>query len=229
MQPILDIAKRHSLLVIEDAAQAHGAEYQGRRVGALGDIGCFSFYPTKNLGAAGEGGMAVTNHPEYARKMRVLRDWGQEQKYRPSLKGFNYRLEGLQGAILRVKLRRLESWTDQRRQSAVLYDRLLAETGVTTPYTQPDSRHVYCLYTIQSPQRDTLQQNLQAAGIGTAVHYPVPVHLMTAYSDPRYQEGDFPAAEQCCRSVLSLPMHPHLTEQQVRQVCEQIRLATQPD
>ena len=222
MHPILAVAKKHSLIVIEDAAQAHGAEYKGRRVGSIGDIGCFSFYPTKNLGAAGEGGMVVTGNAEYARKIRCLRDWGQEQKYRPTLKGFNYRLEGLQGAILRVKLRRLEAWTEMRRQWAALYDQLLAGTEVTAPYADPDGRHVYCLYTIQSQRRDQLQQQLQAAGIGTAVHYPVPLHLMTAYADPRYKEGDFPVSEQCCRSVLSLPMYPHLEKEQVCQVCEQI-------
>jgi dTDP-4-amino-4,6-dideoxygalactose transaminase len=230
MGPIMAIAKKHSLIVIEDAAQAHGAEYKGRRVGAIGDIGCFSFYPTKNLGAAGEGGMAVTNNPEYARKMRCLRDWGQEQKYRPSIKGFNYRLEGLQGAILRVKLRRLEAWTEMRRQLAGVYDCSLAQTHITPPYASPDSRHVYCLYTIQSPQRDQLQQALQSEGIGSAVHYPVPIHLMQAYADKRYKEGDFPVAEECCRSVLSLPMYPHLEKEQVCQVSKSInRLAQAPD
>ena len=230
MDPIMAIAKKHSLIVIEDAAQAHGAEYKGRRVGAIGDIGCFSFYPTKNLGAAGEGGMAVTNNPEYARKMRCLRDWGQEQKYRPTLKGFNYRLEGLQGAILRVKLRRLEAWTEMRRQLAACYDQLLAEAPVTLPYSGPDGRHVYCLYTIRSPKRDQLQQALQSHGIGTAVHYPVPIHLMAAYADSRYKEGDFPVAEECCRSVLSLPMYPHLEKDQVCEVSNLINiLARSPD
>ena len=223
LDPILAIAKKHSLLVIEDAAQAHGAEYKGRRVGARGDIGCFSFYPTKNLGAAGEGGIAVTNNPEYAHKMRVLRDWGQEQKYRPSIKGFNYRLPGMQGAILRVKLRRLDAWTEKRRELAALYDRLLANTGVRLPWVQADLQHVYCLYTIQSPDRDGLQKALQTAGIGSAVHYPVPIHLMPAYADSRYQAGDFPVSEHACETVLSLPMYPHLEACQVEQVCEAIR------
>jgi dTDP-4-amino-4,6-dideoxygalactose transaminase len=223
MDPILAIARKHKLIVVEDAAQAHGAEYRGRRVGAIGDIGCFSFYPTKNLSAAGEGGMAVTNNPEYAHKMRVLRDWGQETKYRPILKGFNYRLPGMQGAILRVKLGRLEAWTEMRRKLAAEYDRLLSNLEIVTPYASPENRHVYCLYTIRTEGRDPLQQALQAAGIGCAVHYPMPAHRLPAYADSRYGEGDFPVSEECCRTVLSLPMYPHLEPGQVHQVCEVVR------
>ena len=220
MDPILEMARRHKLVVIEDAAQAHGAEYQGRRVGSIGDIGCFSFYPTKNLGAAGEGGMAVTNNPEFARSMRILRDWGQEEKYRPTRKGFNYRLPGMQGAILRVKLRRLEAWTEARRSLAAEYDRLLAGSPVVTPLAAPDSRHVYCLYTVRTPQRELLQGALKEAGIGSAIHYPVPIHRMPAYDDGRYGEGDFPVSEECSRTVLSLPLYPHLEKLAVQQICE---------
>lgn len=218
MDHILDIARRHNLIVIEDAAQAHGAEYKGRRVGTIGDIGCFSFYPTKNLGAAGEGGMVVTNNPEYARKVRLLRDWGQEQKYRPSMKGYNYRLEGMQAAILRVKLRKLEEWTEARRAVAREYDRLLAPCDILRPKVAADVRHVYHLYTIRSPERDRIQAELTAAGIQTAVHYPSPIHLLPAYADPRYQAGDFPAAEECSRTVLSLPLHPYLTPEEIDRV-----------
>jgi len=227
MDPILDIARRHKLVVIEDAAQAHGAEYRGRRAGGIGDIGCFSFYPTKNLGAAGEGGMLTTNNPEYARTAALLRSWGEEQRYRPRLKGYNYRLPAIQAAILRVKLRRLERWIEARRAFAEEYDRLLQNAGVARPHVIDGGRHVYCLYTIRvtggrAADRDALQRGLEGAGIPSAVHYPLPIHLMPAYADARYKAGDFPAAEDCARTVLSLPMHSHLTSAQVEQVASQI-------
>ena len=222
MDPILDIARRHKLAVIEDAAQAHGAEYHGRRAGGIGDIGCFSFYPTKNLGAAGEGGMLTTNNPEYARTAALLRSWGEEQRYHPSLKGFNYRLPALQAAILRVKLPRLEQWIEARRALAREYDRLLEHSNVTRPHALPEARHVYCLYTIRTAGRDALQRGLEAAGIQSAVHYPLPIHLMTAYADARYKAGDFPVAEECARTVLSLPLYSHLPAEQVEQVAAKI-------
>jgi len=226
MDPILDIARRHKLAVIEDAAQAHGAEYKGRRVGAIGDLGCFSFYPTKNLGAAGEGGMVTTNNQEYARTLSLLRNWGEERRYHPVLKGFNYRLPAIQAAILRVKLKRLEQWTDARRALAAEYDRLLQDTSVTTPPTLPDTRHVYCLYTIRSENRDELQRGLAAAGIQTAIHYPTPIHLMPAYADARYKAGDLPEAEATARTVLSLPLYPQLNGAQVAEVAAEVaRLA----
>ena len=222
MDPILDIARRHKLIVIEDAAQSHGAEYRGRRAGGIGDIGCFSFYPTKNLGAAGEGGLLTTNNAEYARMAALLRSWGEEQRYRPRLKGFNYRLPSIQAAILRVKLRRLEAWTEARRARAAEYDGLLDGSGVTRPHKMKDSRHVYCLYTIRAADRDALQRGLQAAGIQTAVHYPLPIHLMPAYADARYKAGDFPVAEACANTVLSLPLHSHLSASQVEQVAARV-------
>jgi dTDP-4-amino-4,6-dideoxygalactose transaminase len=222
MDPILDIARRHKLIVIEDAAQSHGAEYHGRRAGSMGDIGCFSFYPTKNLGAAGEGGLVTTNNAEYARMAALLRSWGEEQRYRPSLKGFNYRLPSMQAAILRVKLRRLEAWTEARCARAAEYDGLLEGSGVTRPHKMKDSRHVYCLYTIRAADRDGLQKGLQAAGIQTAVHYPLPIHLMPAYADARYKAGDFPVAEACANTVLSLPLHSHVSASQVEQVAARV-------
>ncbi|HVT92742.1 MAG TPA: DegT/DnrJ/EryC1/StrS family aminotransferase [Bryobacteraceae bacterium] len=218
LDPILDVARRHNLAVIEDAAQAHGAEYKGRRAGSIADIGCFSFYPTKNLGASGEGGMAITSNPEFARKMRMLRDWGQEQKYRPVLKGFNYRLEGLQGAILREKLKHLDRWTEHRRTCAAFYDAHL-NSSVVIPRTLEGVRHAYHLYTVRVLHRDAVQHQLQAAGIQTAVHYPVPIHLLPAYADARYAAGDFPASEDASKSVLSLPLHPRLTMAQIGRVC----------
>jgi len=222
MYPILEIARRHKLVVIEDAAQAHGAEYNGRRTGSIGDIGCFSFYPTKNLGAAGEGGLVTTNNPEYARTIRSLRNWGEERRYYPVLKGYNYRLSGLQAAILRVKLSRLEQWTEARLKLATEYDRLLEDSEVLRPAVLSQVRHVYCLYTIQASGRDRLQQELEGAGIKTAVHYPVPIHLMPAYTDERYKAGNFPIAEACARAVLSLPLYPHMSSGQVLQVAQEV-------
>jgi dTDP-4-amino-4,6-dideoxygalactose transaminase len=218
MEPILETARRHGLIVIEDAAQAHGAEYKGRRVGSIGDIGCFSFYPGKNLGAYGEGGMAVTNNPEYANTMCMLRDWGQERRYHHVLKGYNYRMDGIQGAILRVKLRYIEAWTEARRAHAAQYDELLANSDVKTPVVMPYSRHVYHVYAVRSPQRAILQQKLQEQGIQTGIHYPIPVHLQPAYADLGYQPGDFPNSELAANEVLSLPMYAELSEEQVKVV-----------
>ncbi len=218
MDPILEIARRHGLTVIEDAAQAHRAEYKGRRVGSIGDLGCFSFYPGKNLGACGEGGMVVTNNPEYACNIKMLRDWGQERKYHHVLKGYNYRMDGIQGAILRVKLRYLDKWTEARRAHAALYDELLVDSGVKTPTIMPYSHHVYHIYAVRSRQRDALQQRLHAQGIQTGIHYPVPVHLQPAYADLGYQARAFPHSEAASREVLSLPMYAELTTESQTQV-----------
>jgi len=219
MEPILDIARRHGLIVIEDAAQAHGAEYKGQRVGGIGDIGCFSFYPGKNLGAYGEGGMLVTNNPNYERKARILRDWGQESRYHHVFKGYNYRMDGIQGAILRVKLQYIEQWTETRICHAAQYDRLLADAAVKTPVAMPYSRHVYHIYPVRSQNREVLQTALQNQGIQTGIHYPIPVHLQPAYADLGYQAGDFPVAEKIAGEVFSLPMYPELSEEQVSAVC----------
>lgn len=224
MDPILDIAKRHGLLVIEDAAQAHGAEYKGKRVGSIGDMGCFSFYPGKNLGAYGEGGMVVTNNAEYTRTIRMLRDWGAEQKYQHVLKGYNFRLEGIQGAVLRVKLRHLETWTEARRTAASHYDELLSDSDVLTPAAMPYARHVYHIYAIRSPQRGEWQQALQAKGIQTGIHYPIPVHLLPAYADLGYSKGDFPHSEQAANEVLSLPMFAELSRAQCKEVSEAVAM-----
>jgi dTDP-4-amino-4,6-dideoxygalactose transaminase len=223
MDPILDIAKRHGLVVIEDAAQAHGSEYKGRRAGSLGDLGCFSFYPGKNLGAYGEGGMVVTNNPDYARTMRMLRDWGAEKKYEHVLKGYNYRLEGIQGAVLRVKLRHLEDWTEARRSAASRYDRLLDGTGIATPEAMSYARHVYHIYAIRTRYRRAWQEALQSQGIQTGIHYPIPVHLLPAYADLGYKAGDFPHSEQAADEVLSLPMFPELSATQSEAVCDALK------
>lgn len=223
MAPILEIARRRGLRVIEDAAQAHGAEYRGQRVGAIGDIGCFSFYPGKNLGAIGEGGMVVTNDADDARTVRMLRDWGAERKYHHVMKGFNYRLEGIQGAVLRVKLRRLEQWTEARRAVAARYDARLQGAGVGTPCAMDYARHVYHIYAVRTPQRDALQQGLQARGIATGIHYPVPVHLQPAYADLGHEVGDFPHSERAAREVLSLPMYAELAPAMQDEVITAVR------
>jgi dTDP-4-amino-4,6-dideoxygalactose transaminase len=223
MDPILEIAKRHGVKVIEDACQAHGAAYKGRPVGALGDAGCFSFYPGKNLGAYGEGGMVVTNNAAMAKHIRMLRDWGQDRKYHHVLKGFNYRMEGLQGSILRVKLRHLDHWTEARRTHAVEYRRLLRDSGVEIPIEAPYARHVYHVYAVRTPDRATLQRTLQSNGIGSGIHYPVPVHLQPAYADDAYGPGDFPHAERAANEVLSLPMYPELSFTNVEMVVAAVK------
>ncbi|KOP25817.1 erythromycin biosynthesis sensory transduction protein eryC1 [Hapalosiphon sp. MRB220] len=226
MNPIMEIARRYGLIVIEDAAQAHRAEYKGQRIGSIGDIGCFSFYPGKNLGAYGEGGAVVTNNPEYARIIKILRDWGQEQRYHHVLKGYNYRMDGIQGAILRVKLRYLDAWTEARRKHAALYDKLLVNSGVITPKVMPYSHHVYHVYAVRTSQRDLLQQKLKEREIQTGIHYPIPVHLQQAYADLGYKVGDFPCAELVANEVLSLPMCAELSSEQIEfvsaAVCESI-------
>jgi dTDP-4-amino-4,6-dideoxygalactose transaminase len=211
LDPILEIAHRHGLHVVEDAAQAHGGEYKNHRVGGLGAFGCFSFYPGKNLGAYGEGGMVVTSDAEAAHTLRMLRDWGQARKYEHVLKGFNYRMDGLQGSILRVKLRHLEEWTQARRARAATYRTLLAESELQLPEEMPYARHVYHVFAVRTPQRDELQRALLAHGVQTGIHYPVPVHLQPAYADLGYNKGDFPCAERAANEVLSLPMYPELS------------------
>jgi dTDP-4-amino-4,6-dideoxygalactose transaminase len=225
MDPILDIARRRGLLVIEDAAQAHGAEYKGRRAGSMGDVGCFSFYPGKNLGAYGEGGAVTTNNPELARTVRMLRDWGAETKYHHVLKGYNFRLEEIQAAVLSVKLRHIEAWTEARRAHARRYAALLAGTPVVTPREMDYARHVYHVYAIRSSDRDSLQRSLNAAGVHTGIHYPIPVHLLPAHADLGYAPGDFPHAERAAAEVLSLPMYAELTDEQLETVADAVRMA----
>jgi dTDP-4-amino-4,6-dideoxygalactose transaminase len=218
MDPILDVARRHGLTVIEDAAQAHGAEYHGRRCGSIAEIAGFSFYPGKNLGAYGEGGALTTTRADVAATVRALRDWGQERRYEHRLKGFNYRMDGIQGAILRVKLRYLEQWTRQRQQVAAWYGEHLDPTVVRVPSTRPGCRHVFHVYVIRSSQRDRLRAALGEAGIQFGVHYPIPVHLQPAHADLGYHAGDFPVSEAVAAEVLSLPIFPEMTLDQVKTV-----------
>ncbi len=217
MDPIMEVARRHRLVVIEDAAQAHGAKYKGRPVGSIGDMACFSFYPGKNLGAYGEGGAVTTSNDEYARTIRMSRDWGQDRKYHHVLRGYNYRMEGLQGAILRVKLRHLESWTEARRTIAAKYNEFLADSELVRPSEMPWARHVYHAYTLRADDRDALQAALQEKGIQTGIHYPVPVHLQPAYAELVHTLA-LPQSEKAAAEVLSLPLFPELTNDQIQRV-----------
>src|SRR5581483_11449148 len=219
MDPILDIARRHNLLVIEDAAQAHGAEYKGRRAGSMGQMACFSFYPTKTLGAYGEGGMVVTNDSEYQKTIRLLRDWGTEKKYHHALRGYNYRLEAIQAAILRVKLKYLDRWTAARQAHAAHYTELLKNSGVQTPAVLPDRRHVFTVYAVMANHRDHLAEALGARQIQTTTHYPFPIYDLAAHADLGYRHGDFPNAERAAARQLSLPLYPEMTSEQIEEIC----------
>lgn len=220
--PILALAEKHKLDVIEDAAQAHGSLYRGKRVGAMGRVGCFSFYPGKNLGAYGEGGAIVTSDESVARHARLLRDHGSEKKYHHEIVGYNFRLEGIQGAVLNVKLKYLDQWNDLRRQHAAQYNELLADSGLVLPREMDYARHIYHLYVVQTDDRDGLQQALTAADVQTGIHYPIPIHLQPAYASLGHAAGDFPEAERQARRVLSLPMFPELTGEQIELVANAI-------
>jgi dTDP-4-amino-4,6-dideoxygalactose transaminase len=225
MDPIVAIAQRHGLTVIEDAAQAHGARYKGRPCGSIGQLAGFSFYPGKNLGAYGEGGAAVTSDPAFARTMRLLRSWGEERRYEHAIKAFNFRMDGIQGAILRVKLRHLEDWTEARRARAADYRQAFANSDVRVPVEAEGCRHVYHVYAVRLRNRDATRLRLQEKGIQTGVHYPIPVHLQPAYADLGYRGGDFPVAEEVASEVLSLPMFPEMTSAQVFEVAEAVLAA----
>lgn len=220
--PIFEIARRHGLIVIEDAAQAHGAEYEGRRVGPLGLAGCFSFYPSKNLGAYGEAGAIVTNDEELAQRARLLRDHGSERRYYHEILGYNFRMEAIQAAVLNVKLRHLDDWNALRRARAARYHELLQDCGVVLPREMSYARHVYHAYVVQSDARDELRRRLSNAGIQTGIHYPVPIHLQPAYASLGSRRGDFPETERLSDRVLSLPMFPELTDEQMKAVADSI-------
>ena len=223
MDPILDVAQEHGLKVIEDAAQAHGATYDGRRVGSLGDVACFSFYPAKNLGAYGDAGAVTSNDPVIADRVRVLSNHGRSQWYEHISIGYTYRLDALQAAILRVKLAYLDDWNEARRRIADRYGEALSGTELVMPQEASRCRSVYHVYVVRSQQRDRLVGYLREKGIGVAVHYPIPVHLQPAYSHCNWREGDFPVAERCAKEVLSLPIYAELTAGQVEEVAEAIK------
>ncbi len=215
MYPLLEIARRHGLILIEDAAQAHGAEYRGCRAGSMGDIAAFSFYPGKNLGAYGEGGAVVTRSAAWADRIRLLRDWGAPKRYHHELKAFNYRMDGIQAAILNVKLKFIEEWTEARRRHAATYTRLLSAVDVQTPWVRPDCRHVFHIYALRSTRRDDLLKDLTAKGVGAGLHYPFAIHELPAYANLGYKRGTFPEAERAAAEELSLPIYPELTSEQL--------------
>ena len=225
MSSICAIAEAHGLHVIEDAAQAHGATHKGRPAGSFGAIGCFSFYPGKNLGAYGEGGAAVTSNADLAHKMRVLRDWGQEEKHHHVMQGYNARMDGIQGAVLRIKLRHLDKWTDARRAHAARYEELLGNTPIGRPAVSPEDRHVFHVYSVLLDDRDQVQSALNAKEIGTNIHYPIPVHMQVAHADLGYGEGDVPVSERLAAGFLSLPMYAELADEQVETVTRELRRA----
>lgn len=226
MEPILEIARAHGLVVIEDAAQAHSAVYHGRPVGCFADMACFSFYPAKNLGACGEGGALTTDDDVLARRVRTLRDWGQQEKYIHAVHGFNFRMDAIQGAVLGVKLPHLEAWTAARREIARRYDANLSRIGLHGPQPGPDGEHVYHVYAVRTAERDRVRKLLSEAGIATGIHYPVPVHLQPAYAEFGHVPGDFPATESFAAQTLSLPIYPEMTMSQVDRVCDVLEQVT---
>jgi len=223
MEAILAVTQQHDLAVVEDCAQAHGARYRGQRVGSFGDAAAFSFYPTKNLGAAGDGGMVVTNRSDVAERLRLLRQYGWARRYVSQVRGSNSRLDELQAAILRVKLRYLEAWNERRRELAAWYATLLANTSLVVPRAVGDVTHVYHLYVVRAQERDLLLADLHEHGIGAQVHYPVPVHLQPAYADLGFGPGSLPETEQAAKEVLSLPLYPEMTEEAIESIVEAIQ------
>jgi dTDP-4-amino-4,6-dideoxygalactose transaminase len=222
LEPILSIARKRQVRVIEDCAQSHGATYHGRRTGAWGDMACFSFYPTKNLGAIGDGGFVATDDPHLAENARLLREYGWRERYVSDVAGWNTRLDELQAAILRVKLRTLDADNAQRRRLAAMYDEWLATRPVILPVEMPYGQHVYHLYVVRAERRDALQVFLKERGIGSLIHFPVPIHLQPAYRGRLGDVGSLPETERAAREVLSLPMFPELTEAEVRQVANAV-------
>jgi dTDP-4-amino-4,6-dideoxygalactose transaminase len=218
MDPILEIAKDHNLKVIEDNAQGFGAEYKGKKTGSLGDIACLSFFPTKNLGAYGDGGMAITNDPALAERMRRLRTHGWKKKYFSEELGYNSRLDALQAAILQAKLPHVDAWNEKRRELADVYTERLAQLKISVPVERAWGKHVYHLYIIRTPRRDDLQTFLKDEDVASEVYYPLPPHLAKPCQKLGFKEGDFPEAERASRETLALPLYPELTEEQQEQV-----------
>jgi dTDP-4-amino-4,6-dideoxygalactose transaminase len=223
MDAVMEVAHRYHLAVIEDACQAHGAKFNNKKVGSFGAMGCFSFYPTKNLGGFGDGGMVITDDKKLYEKLRLLRCYGEKKKYKHILQGGNSRLDEIQAAILRVKLRYLDKWNDQRRTKALIYKRKVEGSGVICPIEKEGARHVYHLFVIRSKKRNGLQASLKERGIDTLIHYPIPIHLQKAYKDLGYKRGDLPMTEQYSREILSLPFFPEMTEREMDDVGDQVK------
>lgn len=224
MDPLMEIAKKNNLPVIEDACQAHGAEYKGKKVGSIGKIGCFSFYPSKNLGAYGDAGLLVTNDEKLANQLKMSRNYGQPAKYYHDFVGINSRLDELQAAILRIKLKYLDEWNEKRRKIAALYNELLSDANVITPVEREYAKHVYHLFVIRCKNRDKLKAHLEKKAIQTLIHYPIPVHKQSAYLNLGYK-AKLPVTEKLCSDFLSLPIYPWLSRDEVHKVCESIKTA----
>jgi len=222
MDSIMEIANRYELIVIEDACQAHGAKYGKKKVGSFGAMGCFSFYPTKNLGGYGDGGMVVTNHKRHDQNLRLLRCYGERKKYEHILKGHNSRLDEIQAAILRVKLKYLDQWNGERRRKAKIYTQMFSPLGVVCPSEKKGVRHVYHLYTIKTKKRDSLQAFLKKKGIETLIHYPIPIPLQKAYRELEYHKRDLPLTNQWSRKILSLPFFPEMKESEMEEVVHEV-------
>ncbi|MBU2530980.1 MAG: DegT/DnrJ/EryC1/StrS family aminotransferase [Elusimicrobia bacterium] len=227
MDRILEVAKKYDLYVIEDACQAHGAEYRGKKAGTIGDAGCFSFYPGKNLGAYGEGGAVVSNNEELTNRVKMIRNHGGIEKYRHSLTGGNFRMDGFQGAVLGVKLKYLDKWTEARRKNVEQYNELLKGLPIQLPVELKHNKHIYHLFVIRTEKRDELMKRLNDNGIATGIHYPIPIHLQKAYEGCGWNEGDYPVAEKAAGEILSLPMYPELSGEQINYICENIKICRQ--
>ena len=223
MAPIMEIAEKNELKVVEDAAQAHNALYKNKKAGSIGDASCFSFYPGKNLGAYGEAGAVCTNNEEIAKKVTLLRQHGELVRYHHEVIGDNCRMEGIQGAVLGVKIKYIEEWNERRRRNAEIYNKLLGNLGVILPYEAGYAKHIYHIYGIRAKNRDKLREFLSKNGIATGVHYPIPIHLQNAYSFMRLNEGSFPISEKISKEIISLPMFPELTEEQMEYVANSIK------
>jgi dTDP-4-amino-4,6-dideoxygalactose transaminase len=223
MDPIMKIAKKHNLKVLEDAAQAHGARYKGKRAGSLGDIAAFSFYPGKNLGAYGDGGAITTNNKKHAEKIFLLRNWGMKVKYHHLVKGYNSRLDTLQAAVLRVKLQYLENWNKRRQVIADTYNKLFSGSEFITPYILKGADPIYHVYLIQVSKRDELLEFLKQNGISAGIHYPIPLHLQKANKELGYKKGDFPETERYCKKIISLPIYPELTNAEVEYITMKVK------
>jgi dTDP-4-amino-4,6-dideoxygalactose transaminase len=222
LDPLLKICRKHNLPLVEDACQAHGAKHKGKVVGTFGEISCYSFYPGKNLGACGEGGALVTNNAAHAARARALREHGSTQRYYHDEVGFNYRMEGIQGAVLGIKLKHLDKWTRERRRVAHRYHQLLADTPLQLPMEADYAESAYHLYVVRHPQRDDLKKHLEAKKVGCALHYPLSLHMQKCYAHLGYKAGDFPVAEKAARECLSLPIFPEMTDAQIERVSEVI-------
>jgi dTDP-4-amino-4,6-dideoxygalactose transaminase len=222
MDRVLEIADARGIPVIEDCAHTPGAEYKGRKAGSMGTLGCFSFYPTKNLSALGEAGAVTTNDPMLAKRVRTIRDHGQTRRYLHEVVGYNYRMDGLQGAVLSVKLRHLDDWNDRRRAIAGQYTERLEGTSLTLPREVADGKHIYHLYVVRDERRDALAEALEARGVSTSFHYPIPIHLQPAFGEMGYAEGDLPVTEEIARTCVSLPLYPEMTQDQIDHVVESL-------